>query len=82
MDSSDVDRLELAKSELQEVMNSEELEGVPILVLGNKVDKQGALHEDDLRSRLGLDYSETSGKNKNNQKEGTRRIEVFMCSVH
>jgi GTP-binding protein SAR1 len=51
---------------------------VPFLVLGNKIDIQGAVGEEHLRGHLGL--YQTTGKGKVALKD-TRALEVFMCSV-
>ncbi len=43
IDSSDRDRLTLARSELLTMLSEEELKGVPLLVFANKQDVDGAL---------------------------------------
>ncbi|KAG9325224.1 hypothetical protein KVV02_004164 [Mortierella alpina] len=56
----------------------QQLERVPFLILGNKIDAPGAVSEEELRSNLGL--IQTTGKGKVQLKD-MRPIEVFMCSV-
>ena len=56
----------------------EDLAKTPFLVLGNKIDAQGAVGEDELRAALGM--YQTTGKGKV-VLNGVRAIEVFMCSV-
>lgn len=56
----------------------QELSAVPFLVLGNKIDAQGACSEEELRASLGLMH--TTGKGKIALTD-IRPIEVFMCSV-
>jgi len=78
VDAADPDRLGESCSELSDLLSQEELASVPFLVLGNKVDIPDAYGEDDLRRELGLDH--TTGKHAKAQ-EGTRGLEIFMCSV-
>lgn len=79
VDVADVERLNEAKKELVSLMSDETIEGAPILVLANKIDKQGACSEDQLRNFLQI---QTTGKGKIPQDQLTSRpIEIFMCSV-
>jgi GTP-binding protein SAR1 len=72
VDSSDQDRFPEAKKELEEVCSTPQLDKMPIAILGNKVDKNGAVQEYELKQALDID----SLKQKNN-----RPLELFMCSV-
>ncbi len=56
----------------------EDLQKVPFLILGNKIDAPGAVSEEELRHSLGL--LQTTGKGKVPLKD-IRPLEVFMCSV-
>lgn len=58
-----------------------ELQNVPFVIFGNKIDKKDALKEEDLRDVLGLHYHMTSGKDVNAKNPSVRPVEVFMCSV-
>lgn len=79
IDVSDTERLEEAKMELLSLTNDEQIAMAPILVLGNKVDKEGACSEDQIRGYLQLP---TTGKHKIPADQLTSRpIEIFMCSV-
>ncbi|KAJ5066426.1 hypothetical protein M0811_13624 [Anaeramoeba ignava] len=78
VDANDRDRFGEAKKELDELLKSGELEKVPFLVLGNKIDEPTACSEEELRSSLGLTL--TTGKDEKKE-DGVRPIEVFMCSV-
>ena len=63
-------------------MRMDHLKDVPILVLGNKIDKSSALRESELRDELGLPYHFTWGRDEAHRNPSARyKIEVFMCSV-
>jgi len=55
VDSSDLDRLDEAREELDHLMSQQELRGVPLLVLANKKDLPYALATNDLSQRLCMD---------------------------
>lgn len=68
-----------ASLELAQLLSTESLMKVPFLILGNKIDRDGAASEDELRHELGL-QNLTTGK-EGRVGEGIRPIELFMCSV-
>ncbi|KYR01223.1 GTP-binding protein Sar1A [Tieghemostelium lacteum] len=78
VDSSNSDRFEESKRELDALLSSDELSNVPFLILGNKVDIPGTPSEEKFRAALGLQQTTGKGKVPLN---GVRPIEVFMCSV-
>jgi len=79
VDVADTNRLNEAKKELVSLMGDETIAGAPILVLANKIDKQGACSEDQLRNFLQI---QTTGKGKIPIDQLTSRpIEIYMCSV-
>uniref|UniRef100_A0ACD5ZWY9 Uncharacterized protein n=1 Tax=Avena sativa TaxID=4498 RepID=A0ACD5ZWY9_AVESA len=80
VDAFDKNRLAESKMELDGLLSSDELSGVPFLVLGNKIDEPYAASEYELRYHLGLDYLAT-GKGNVDLHDGRRPLEVFMCSV-
>ena len=80
IDSAQQDRLTEAKSELDKLLEMPELSQCPFVIFGNKVDKEGALTEDELREILGLQFHKTYGKT-DDATPGARPIEMFMCSV-
>lgn len=59
---------------MQGVLELPQLEKVPIVVLGNKIDKVGSVPDYELREALGI-------QQKNQYGPGTRPIELYMCSV-
>lgn len=79
IDAADGERMQEAKKELDALMLEPDLEQVPFLVLGNKVDAESAISELQLREVFGL--HQTTGKGKVALHENTRPVEVFMCSI-
>jgi GTP-binding protein SAR1 len=79
VDAADRERFPESARELSGLLSDDGLSTVPFLVLGNKIDLPQAVSEDELRHSLGL-AQYTTGKGKV-PLEGTRPIEVFMCSV-
>ena len=56
IDASDQDRLQESKAELDKLLEMPELSNIPFLIFGNKVDKDGALSEEELRTVMNLPY--------------------------
>jgi GTP-binding protein SAR1 len=84
VDAADRTRFEEAKEELSHFlrqMEDDNLAGVPIAVLGNKIDIPTAASEDELRFKLALQQHFTCGKGAKKGFEGERQVEVFMVSV-
>lgn len=81
IDSADQKRLDESKAELEKLFEMPELANCPFVIFGNKVDKQGALSEEELRDVLDLPYHKTFGKNADQKNPGARPVELFMCTV-
>ena len=80
VDAVDRQRFPEAKRELDNLLSSDELRGVPFLVLGNKIDLPTAASEDELKFALGL--QDTYGKDSIvDERCNACPVEVFMCSV-
>ena len=61
VDSADHESLEQSKHELHELLDKPSLAGVPVLILGNKNDLDGALSQAELIDRLDLKVRLQSG---------------------
>jgi len=81
VDAADRDRFAESKVELDSLLTDDQLSNVPVVILGNKIDKPGAASEDEVRHYFGL-FGQTTGKSKipRNELPG-RPLELFMCSV-
>jgi len=74
VDSADDERFEEAKKELSSLLDDEGLDGIPFLILANKIDLQTSFPLDKLTVALGLDESTLGPK-------GKRPIQIFRCSL-
>jgi GTP-binding protein SAR1 len=79
VDTTDHERFPEAREELNRLLMDEGLTTCPFLILGNKIDRKGAVSEMQLQQQLGL--QQLTGKNKTSVPEGQKPIEIFMCSV-
>jgi len=81
VDAADKARFGEVRDELHELLMNEDVADCPILILGNKIDVDGAAAEDELKRALML-TSHTTGKgNTARSLLQTRPLEVFMCTV-
>ena len=72
VDSVDTKRFNEAYVELTKILESPELVNIPIAILGNKIDMNGAVSMDELKAAL--NYDELYAK-------ANRPMEVFMTSI-
>ena len=70
--------MEESKAELQHLLRDEQLQHVPVLILGNKIDHEKATSEDFIRSYFEL-YGVTTGRERTDDVQ--RPVELFMTSV-
>jgi len=81
IDVWDTQRLLESKGELDALLQEEQVMNCPIVILGNKIDKPGAIGEQDVRNYFSL-HGVTTGKGNVARTEiNGRPIELFMCSV-
>lgn len=80
IDAADPSRFAESKAEFDRIVNTSEIGKIPILVLGNKIDKMGAVSEDELRLALGLAQPTAFGVQKVDV-VNEKPVEVFMCAV-
>lgn len=52
VDAADYDNLPVSRSELHDLLSKPSLNGIPLLVLGNKIDKPEALSKEDLMEQM------------------------------
>lgn len=80
VDAADPERMNEAKAELDSLLTDEQVANAPVLVLGNKIDRQQACSEQALREFFQL---RTTGKGQVplDSLGGARPVELFMCSV-
>lgn len=52
MDAADYENVHVSKSELHDLLSKPSLYGIPLLVLGNKIDKPGALSKENLTEQM------------------------------
>ncbi|XP_076016595.1 small COPII coat GTPase SAR1A [Genypterus blacodes] len=81
VDCADHERLAEAKDELYALLTDDTISNIPVLILGNKIDRPEAASEDALRGIFGLQGHTTGKGNVSLKGVNVRPMEVFMCSV-
>eukprot|EP00808_Paulinella_micropora_P001277 g36107.t1 len=84
VDATDHKRMEEAREELAKILASVDLQEkkTPILILGNKIDREGALPEGELAVALGLQSDPQHVPNKKTKvdRSTTQPVQLFMTS--
>jgi len=80
VDAKEQERFPEANQALLDLLTDEAIKKTPILILGNKIDLPGAVNDAYLKEALGVDKLCT-GKDAGALPEGTRPLELYMCSV-
>mmetsp|Transcript_10953 Transcript_10953/g.22039 ORF Transcript_10953/g.22039 Transcript_10953/m.22039 type:complete len:194 (+) Transcript_10953:206-787(+) len=81
VDCNDRERFAESRAELDKLLSNEMLAGVPVVVLGNKIDMQRAASEAELRQALGIQAYLTGKNTKKSDIKGYRPMELYMVSV-
>ncbi|XP_028287081.1 GTP-binding protein SAR1b [Parambassis ranga] len=81
VDCADHNRLSESKTELDALLADETIVNVPVLVLGNKIDRPEAISEEGVRGVFALDGQVTGKGNISLKELNVRPLEIFMCSV-
>lgn len=80
VDTADSARFEESKKEFEEILQSEELKNIPIVIFGNKIDKKEARSEDELLQLFNLKQQSSFGTQILTELNG-KPVKVFMGSV-
>ncbi len=56
VDAADRDNILISKNELHDLLSKPSLDGIPLLVLGNKIDKPGAVSKNELTSLMYVQF--------------------------
>ncbi|XP_046852445.1 GTP-binding protein SAR2-like [Xenia sp. Carnegie-2017] len=82
IDASDKERFREAKKELDGLLREQMTDKCPVLILGNKIDIPTAASEQQIKEYFNLNALVTGKNNEDlNDKNKTRSIDVFMCSI-
>jgi GTP-binding protein SAR1 len=79
VDISRPDRFEEAKRELDHLLSDESLKTVPFLILGNKIDKEGAVSPDHLAYALGI--TSQTPETATSVPPGQRALRIIPSSI-
>lgn len=83
IDAADSERFEESRVELNKMLSDDKIpDNIPILILGNKIDRPNAVSEDDIKDAFHL-HDKTTGKGNVplSDLQQRRPLEIFMCTV-
>ena len=78
VDAADHEKIDASKNELHNLLEKPQLAGIPILVLGNKRDLEGALDENGLIERLNLRAVQVKFQFSLNQAKNSREYLTLL----
>ena len=80
VDASDPERFGESKEELDLILEDDDIKNIPILLLGNKIDKPGAVPQSELIRTFGLVEDTEFGSQLKRSIRG-HPIKLYMCSI-
>ncbi|XP_033749466.1 GTP-binding protein SAR1-like [Pecten maximus] len=84
IDSADRERLQESRAELTRILEDPEIPPIPLLILGNKTDKEGAIGKEELITTFDLHrhiYKEETYQETGKDVSPRRESQLFMCSL-
>ncbi|XP_044002653.1 GTP-binding protein SAR2-like [Aphidius gifuensis] len=82
VDATDRSRFPASRHELHGLLTDDNISSCPILVLGNKIDLEGAASETEILDYFNIHHL-TTGKGKISREDThSRPLELFMCSLN
>ncbi|XP_071133961.1 small COPII coat GTPase SAR1-like [Mytilus edulis] len=81
VDGCDIERLPEARAEITGILTDEMVSDVPILILGNKIDKRGCYGKEQLIQELGINMYLSENVNTEDKSNTTRPCTLVMSSV-
>ncbi|XP_071136940.1 small COPII coat GTPase SAR1-like [Mytilus edulis] len=80
VDGCDIERLSEAREEITGILTDEIVSEVPILILGNKIDKHGCCGKEQLIQELGINMYLSENENSEDKSSTTRPCTLVMSS--
>lgn len=80
VDAADPDNLSISRSELHDLLSKPSLIGIPLLVLGNKIDKPGALSKQALTDEM-YDMFNLNPKKRGQKSKKKNKIHAYSMNI-